>query len=235
MAIEWQILPDAPAVAERAAALIGQSAREAIAQRGRFSLVLAGGGTPEATYRLLAGTAQQWQDWDIWFGDERCLPPDHPQRNSRMAMQAWLSQVAIPASRVHPIPAELGPQAGAARYADELSGQQPFDLVLLGVGEDGHTASLFPGNPLGNEDLTLAVENAPKPPPARVSLSLPALSRCRRMLILVTGQGKRKAVTNWRAGDTLPIGAVSAAAPSVEVLLDRVAAGADPDRFFNRA
>lgn len=235
MAIAWQILPDAAAVAQRAARLIGEAADQSIARRGRFSLVLAGGGTPEAAYRLLATTAQQWHAWQIWFGDERCLPPDHPERNSHMATQAWLSRVAIPAAQIHPIPAELGAQQGAERYAAELAGQAPFDLVLLGIGEDGHTASLFPGRPLETVCATLAVEDAPKPPPARVSLSLRALSRCRQMLVLATGQGKQQAVGRWRAGEALPIGAVSAAAPTVEVLLDRAAAGADPDRFTDRA
>jgi 6-phosphogluconolactonase len=222
--VQWQVLPDAAGVAQAAAVAISAAAAAAIAARGRFRLVLAGGRTPAAAYRLLGATAQQWDTWQIYFGDERCLPPEHAERNSRLALQAWLGQVAVPASQVHLIPAELGAEPAAARYAATVAAAAPFDLVLLGIGEDGHTASLFPGRVLDPDAWTVAVHDAPKPPPQRVSLGLRALRASRATLVLATGAGKQDAIAAWRRGAALPIAAACAGVPT-QVLLDAAAAG----------
>jgi len=130
--------------------------------RGEFHLVLAGGNTPRTrtVYRALAREAHDWPRWHIWFGDERCLPPNHPERNSAMA------------------------RAAALAYAEELARVPAFDLVLLGLGEDGHSASLFPGHTAEQEANVLAVFDAPNPPPERVSFSARRLSRARHVLFL---------------------------------------------------
>ncbi len=196
-------------------------ARRAIDSRGRFDVVLAGGNTPAGAYRLLRDADTDWHAWHVYFGDERCAPRDDPARNSRMADDAWLSHVAIPRSQRHAIAAELGAAEGARRYAATLAPVAQFDLVLLGLGEDGHTASLFPGHPLG-EQVTdppvLAVLDAPKPPPERVSLSAWRLGCSHGVLFLIAGDDKRDAVARWRAGAPIPARAVKPQA-GVDVLV----------------
>jgi 6-phosphogluconolactonase len=219
---DWQYLPDTAAVAAAASALILSAADAAIAARGEFRLVLAGGTTPDKVYRQLRTPQADWARWQIYFGDERCLPPTDPERNSRMASIAWLDQSGIPPQNVHPIPAEMGPQAAAQQYAIQVAAARPFDMVLLGIGEDGHTASLFPGHVHPAGEQVHAVSNAPKPPPERVSLSREALSDSRDVLILVTGAGKRDAVRRWRAGEDLPIAHITAR-NHLRVLIDHAA------------
>jgi len=217
--ITWHRLADPAAVARDAAARILKAADEAIAQRGTFRLVLAGGRTPEATYRLLAGADADWSHWEIYFGDERCLPADHADRDDTMAARAWLDHVDIPRQRIHIIPAGLGPTEGALRYAAEISAALPFDLVILGLGVDGHTASLFPGHDHPEQKLVVPVTNAPKPPSERISLSAKALSQTRQVLVLVTGKEKRHAVARWKAGENIPIAGIVPSGP-LEILLD---------------
>jgi 6-phosphogluconolactonase len=225
--VHWRILPDAAAVVEAARERILSAAREAIQAHGVFKLVLAGGSTPQAIYRALARTEQDWTRWQVYFGDERCLPADDPERNSRMADEAWLDHVALPAGSLHAIPAEEGPEAAAGAYAEVVVDAMPFDLVLLGLGEDGHTASLFPGQRHDEHEWVHAVHGAPKPPPERVSLSLRALGSTRHCLFLITGEGKREAVGAWRRGADLPAARVAEAA-GAEVLADEAAAGRQP-------
>jgi len=220
----WHCLPDAAAVAAAALAIILGAAKVAIAARGVFRMVLAGGTTPDRVYRLLASSSTDWNRWQIYFGDERCLPVNDPERNSRLAAGAWLERVSIPAANVHPIPAELGTQAAALAYAPLVEAARPFDLVLLGMGEDGHTASLFPGHVHPPREAVHAVSDAPKPPPERVSLSRESLSDSRDVLILVTGTGKRAAVRQWRNGANLPVAGITAL-ERLNILLDRDAAG----------
>lgn len=217
--VRWRVLANAEAVAAALRDEVLAAARAAIAARGGFALVLAGGSTPLACYRLLAEAPADWARWHVYYGDERCLPPADPGRNSLMARQAWLGRVPIPAGQVHDIPAELGPQEAARRYAPLVEQAAPFDLVLLGMGEDGHTASLFPGHAHPPGEWVHPVRDAPKPPPERVSLGLRALTATRGMLLAVTGSGKREAVAAWRAGRDLPARTVARAARAL-VLLD---------------
>lgn len=226
--IEWTILPDAAALAQHAAEHILADARQAIAARGVFHLVLAGGRTPEAVYRRLGQADFAGARWHLWWGDERCLAPIDTQRNSQMVYRAWLHAGQIPEDNWHPIPAELGPEAGAQRYA-ELLPATPFDLTLLGLGEDGHTASLFPGHEIGcppTAPPVLAVREAPKPPAERISLSCARLSYSRQVLFLVSGADKRPALTAWRAGKSLPAARIGAL-HTVHGLADRAAWPAD--------
>jgi len=184
--------------------------------------VLAGGDTPRTAYQRLRERAAEWAAWHVYFGDERCVPRDDPARNSRMAGEAWLDHVALPALQLHAIPAELGPDAAAKAYAGTLQPVGEFDLVLLGLGEDGHTASLFPGHEWGTNPRSpdaLAVFDAPKPPPQRVSLSAARLSRARQVLFLVSGEAKHKAIFDWRAGKNIPARAITPVA-GVDVLVE---------------
>jgi 6-phosphogluconolactonase len=171
---------------------IVKNANEAIAKRGQFSIVLAGGNTPRAVYRLLRELNMDWSKWHIYHGDERCLPLDHEDRNSLMVEQVWLHYVDVPTSQVHDIPAELGPIDGAKVYAQTLRGVPTFDMVLLGLGEDGHTADAVP------------VFNSPKPPAERITLSQNRLNNTRQVIFIVTGAGKQEAVDNWRKGIAIP-------------------------------
>ena len=205
----WHVLETADQVAQAAYQQILACAEQAIAKHGNFKLVLAGGSTPEKVYRLLADANADWSRWFIYYGDERCLPADHADRNSLMATQAFLKKVAIPDSQIFTIPAELGPEQGAKNYQQILASALPFDMVLLGMGEDGHTASLFPGHQHQQDELAHAVFNSPKPPPERVSISAKALSSTGQLIFLVTGANKQEAVNNWRAGQDLPVAAIA--------------------------
>jgi 6-phosphogluconolactonase len=218
----WIVFEDGQALASRAAELVLAAAHASLEARGRFDLVLAGGSTPGRLYRLLAEAQGDQQRWRLWLGDERCLPADDPQRNDVMVRDHWISRVPRP-PQLHPIPAELGPQQAALRYADALRDVDRFDLVLLGLGEDGHTASLFPQRfNAADTRAVVPVTDAPKPPSERVSLSLGRLSESDQVLFLVAGAGKRAAVAAWRGGAALPAARVSAR-HQVTVLCDRAA------------
>jgi len=188
---------------------IVKSANEAIAKRGRFSIILAGGNTPKAIYGVLRNLPMEWSKWHIYHGDERCLPVDHDDRNSLMAKQVWLDHVDIPAQQIHDIPAELGPIEGAKAYAETLSGAPTFDMVLLGLGEDGHTASLFPNHVVDNSADAVPVFNSPKPPAERVTVSQNRLNNTRDVIFMVTGAGKQEAVDSWRRGIKIPATLIS--------------------------
>ena len=199
-----------------------RQAAAAIATHGRFHLVLAGGSTPRALYAELASRNAGDDTWHIWYGDERCLPADHPERNSVMIETAWLAASRIPPEQRRPIPAERGAEAAAVEYAARLADVPGFDLVLLGLGEDGHTASLFPGHVWTGADV-LAIHDAPKPPPDRVSLSAGRLADSQAVWFVVTGAGKREALRRWEAGETLPAAVVRGRLTTL-VWMDRVAA-----------
>ncbi len=218
--LNWVIFGDADSLAQSAHERITKLAQHAIRLRGTFRIVLAGGTTPLAIYVLLSESRQDWAHWEVFWGDERCLPADHAQRNSQQANAAWLSRIAIPRKQIYPIPAELGPVDGASMYRAIIENAPPFDLVLLGLGEDGHTASLFPGGLYPQDARVIAVKDAPKPPPERVSLTPLALANCRNLMFLVTGKQKTAAVTQWRNGFSLPAADIEVRGEG-EVLLDQ--------------
>jgi 6-phosphogluconolactonase len=220
--VRWHEVPDRATLRRTALERILSCSEKSIHERGAFHFVLAGGETPRALYCELREAHAAWAAWHIWFGDERCVPAEDPARNSRMAGESWLDNVAIPPGQIHPIPAELGPQQGALRYTENLQKVGDFDLVLLGLGEDGHTASLFPGRDWGDKSGApdaLPVFDAPKPPPERVTLSAARLSRAREILFLVDGEAKHRAVAAWRRGDSLPVRAIRPPG-GVDVLLE---------------
>lgn len=217
--VRWNRFPDADTVAAEAVRQILQLALTSIEERGAFRIVLAGGSTPKKVYQILSSSEADWANWHLYLGDERCLPVGHAERNSSMIHAAWLKQGQVPPDQVHWIPAESGPGQGAKLYEKVVRAALPFDLVLLGMGEDGHTASLFPGHKHDSERLVVSVTGAPKPPLERISLSYAGLANTLNMLVLVTGSGKRPAVARWRAGESLPVAKLECAA-GVDVLLD---------------
>lgn len=183
---------------------------DCLQRQGYFSIILAGGNTPRALYQRLRALKTDWSRWHIYFGDERCLPAGNPERNDTMAATTWLQHVAIPREQIHGVPCGQDPARAAAAYADTLAQAPGFDLALLGLGEDGHTASLFPGDHLAltTRELAIAVHNAPKPPPLRISLSPACLSRADAVWFIVTGEGKRQALQAWMGGASLPPAAI---------------------------
>jgi len=213
---------DAEAVAQRASTIVVEAAAEAIARDGVFHWVLAGGTTPKWCYELLRDAAIDWPHVHVWFGDERCLPVGDAERNDYMADEALLKHVPIPAAQIHRMDAELDPEVAAERYAALLSAVPAMDLVLLGMGEDGHTASLFPGNPgLNDQRPALPVYNSPKPPSERVSMGYSVLNAARRVVIMVAGGGKADAMSRIMQGERLPVARI----PGSEWLIDPSAGG----------
>lgn len=186
-----------------------QLANRCIQEKGRFSMVLAGGSTPRLLYRRLRYIRTDWRCWHIYFGDERCLPRGQSGRNDQMADQAWLNHVAIPAVQIHRVSPTIDAESAAAAYAALLTRTPRFDLVLLGLGEDGHTASLFPGYDESTIQLpAIAVTDAPKPPAQRVSMSPQRLGDADAVWFLVSGEGKREALSAWMSGAELPAASI---------------------------
>jgi 6-phosphogluconolactonase len=234
------VFPSAAALAEGTAELFALRAAEAVEDGGRFRVALAGGTTPIAAYRRLAAAPWidlvPWGSVEVFFGDERCVGECDADRNDAAAREALLRHVPIPPENVHPVPALASD--GAERYEtllrESLVAPAPavpvLDLVLLGLGEDGHTASLFPGHPALHEAerLVVRVDGAPKPPPSRVTFTLPLLNAARVVVFVVSGRGKRDALARVLSGDhALPAACVDPPFGERLFFLDRAAAGED--------
>jgi 6-phosphogluconolactonase len=231
------IVDTAPQLAERLAERFAAEAADAITARGSFSFALTGGSLGPAFFPRLARVPLDWSRTDVFWGDERAVPPTSPDSNYRLARELWLEPAAVPAARVHRMEGEAGDlAAAAAAYAIELEqilGSPPrLDIALLGEGPDGHVCSLFPGHPLLREDRrwAAALEDAPKPPPGRLTLTLPTLAAARLVVVVALGAAKAPAVREAleRAGSELPLSLVTARAGRVLFLLDRAAAGTAP-------
>jgi 6-phosphogluconolactonase len=200
---------DAETVAQRAAAHVVRQLQRAYEERGVAHVALSGGTTPGRTYELLGAKADELEGVEVWFADERCVGPEDEESNYRLAKQTLLAGTTIAPERVHRMVGELGPEEGASEYAQELRqdvagvGGDPttlpvLDLVVLGIGPDGHVASLFPGAPTldaGPQAVCLGVHDSPKPPPERITLSLEVLRAARECLLLATGASKADATS----------------------------------------
>lgn len=227
--LRWHVYPTADELIGAVVNAVTAEAARAITATGRFLIVLSGGSTPRSIYSKFVDLDTPWSKWHVYFGDERCLSVGDPRRNDIMARETWLDCVPIPAGQIHAIPAELGPEAGATVYAHELASVGPFDLTLLGLGEDGHTASLFPGEPTGGQPGApdvLAVHAAPKPPATRVTLSAARLARSYSVQLIVTGKEKREVLTRLRNGSNMPIRSVNPL-NGIDLFLDNSAAPSD--------
>lgn len=227
-----EIVADAKALAEAAAETIARTIREGDAP---FRLSLSGGSTPRAAYALLAGRDDvPWEKVELFFGDERFVPPDHPDSNYRMVRETLLAGGRVTPRKLFAMPTDGTPEDCARAYEEELRQQYGasilapgvplFDLMLLGLGADGHTASLIPGQPVLSERTRWVAPVPQGREEVRLTLTYPALESSRLTLFLVGGADKAPAVRRVRAGDTaLPAGAL---APQGDVLwlLDRAAA-----------
>jgi 6-phosphogluconolactonase len=216
---EIEVYPDPQSLAEAAAGHIARIVAEAISAQGRFTIGLPGGSTPRALFTLLASPAWagriDWARTHIFWGDERCVPPDHPDSNYRLARETLLERVPIPAAQVYRIPAELPPPAAAHAYEQTLRAffgegdptlpQPRFDLLLQGLGDDGHTASLFPGTAALDETTRWVVENfVPRLNSWRITLTAPAINAAAHVIFLVSGKGKAEALRAVLQGPLRP-------------------------------
>ncbi len=231
------ILEDSEALAVKAAERFAQLAQSAIQTQGRFSVLLAGGSTPERLHQILAESYAHTIDWSkvyVFFGDERFIPPDDPQSNYLMAVTTLLAYVPIPEENIFPfVTVDTSPEEAAELYQAELKrffGAEPnFDLVILGIGPDGHTASLFPGHPAlqVSDRWVTAVHDAPKPPPERLTLTFTALNQARVVMFLISGESKAEVSAKALQGEsdpsTLPMVGVRPAGELL-YLLDKAAA-----------
>lgn len=206
-----------------AADWLARELTQALARKSRVSLALSGGNTPKAAYRALAEHPLPWERVDVYFVDERFVPPDHPDSNYQLVKQTLLDPLKLPDAQVFRMQGEREDHDAAARdYEKALPAR--LDVVLIGLGEDGHTASLFPGHPALKEHTrrVLAVEQGSKPPPWRMTLTFPVLQGAGAVLGLVTGEGKRDAMRRVLAGDmSLPAAHVT----NTQWMLDPAAGG----------
>ena len=206
---EFKVYKNAEAVAQAAADYIFQQINNCVDIKGKCHVVLPGGSTPARCLELLAEKPLPWKNIHWYPGDERCYPIGHAERNDTMIIDKLFSQNKSASDNLHAIPAELGTEQGAENYATLLDAIGNIDIVVLGMGEDGHTASLFPGNSaLKNERSAVAVYDAPKPPSERVSIGLTTLKNSSECIIITTGNNKSEALQKLKEGAKLPVGMV---------------------------
>ena len=229
-------------MAREAAVEFARIAAAACAARGAFRVALSGGSTPRAAFEVLADArgpyvaSVPWDRTDVFFGDERQVPPDSEHSNARMACEALLRHVPIPDGQIHRIRGENPDADRAAEEYEEIlrdrfrltpNDKPRFDLVLLGMGADGHTASLFPGSrALEEKDRLVVATQAPVEPRGRITLTLPVINAAAAVMVLVTGAAKGSAFAHVRAGADLPVGRVRPGDGSLLWLADRAAVGA---------
>jgi len=219
VAAEIRPFDDAEQLAARAAQDLAIAIAQARSERGVAHIALAGGTTPLRCYELLDHVIRDWSGVHLWYGDERCVPFDDPDSNHGQVKE----RLRAPGATWHPMPATLGPAEGAIEYAREL-GPTVLDLCHLGLGPDGHTASLFPHSAqLLATGVATGVTDSPKPPPNRITLTLPKINGSRRIVLLVTGEGKFDALAGTRAPESQAIPASLLDRERLVIMADRAA------------
>jgi 6-phosphogluconolactonase len=242
---EIKVFPDLTELAVEAADRLLRIADEAIALEGRFTVALAGGSTPRALYELLATdefrSAIDWARVEVFFGDERCVPPDHTESNYRMAREAMLGKLPLPGDNIYRMRGEIEPEAAAREYGQMLKEKfgdaGGLDLVLLGMGGDGHTASLFPGSEAIHETRHRVVatfaENSSTGRSWRITMTPPFINRARHVMILVAGASKSQCLQEVLEGprdpQRLPVQLIAPESGRLTWLLDAAVAGMDDD------
>lgn len=248
VAITYRVLPTPAATALAAAQLFSDAALKAAAARGVARIAISGGTTPKSMFQLLADPAEPflkqvpWDRIELYWVDERCVPPDNVESNYRMTKEALLSKVPLAAERVHRMEGELEPEVAAARYESmirntfRLEGAETptFDLVLLGMGDDGHTASLFPHTEALNEMSHIVVPNhVPQKDAWRITLTWPVINQGRKVAFLIEGAGKAQVLHDVFVGpyqpDTYPSQIIRPASGRLTLLLDAAAAAKLPE------
>ena len=229
---ELIVARDAAALAALAADLLARQTQELSAGGRRVQIALAGGRTPSLCYELVAQDPRRpAAHWEVWLGDERCVPPDDPASNFALVQETLIDGGAVPAEHCHRVPTEYGAAHAAAAYA--LIFPERLDVLLLGMGEDGHTASLFPGKPALHETAAWVTSSPPgvlPPPVDRVTLTFPLLNAARQVMFLVAGAGKARPLYDVLKGhatlDARPAAGVRPADGKVVWLVDEAAAAA---------
>jgi 6-phosphogluconolactonase len=228
--VSTHVFGSTDALAAELVRLSVEEAALAVKERGLFSLALTGGSAASVLYPVLAQAPLPWERVHVFFGDERSVPPDHADSNYRLARESFLSRVPIPAAHVHRMHGEAPPAEAALAYERELQTITGgvLDVVHIGVGPDGHICSLFPGHPLlqVTDALVASLTDSPKPPPARVTLTMAALAKARALWFLVAGGNKAEAVRSavLDPASTLPAAVAHRGARSSRWLLDVEAA-----------
>jgi 6-phosphogluconolactonase len=241
------VVADTATLAEHAAAEIATGLEDARDERGSAHVALSGGTTPVGAYELLAGTVRDWRGVELWFADERCVPPDDEESNFRLVAETLVrgtrehAQIPLEDAQVQRMEGELGPYAGAERYAQRLAervapdadGLPVLDVAVLGIGPEGHIASLFPDTDalIATGALCLGIEDSPKPPPQRITLSLPVLRAVRRCLLLAVGEGKAQALAAALEEPSPAAPASLLARERLTVIADEAAAARIPARY----
>lgn len=247
VSVNYRVLPTAAATAEAAAQLFADAAVKAVETRGLARIAISGGSTPKAMFALLADPAQPflkrvpWEKLDLYWVDERCVPPDNAESNYRMTNEALLSKVPLTAEHVHRMEGELEPEIAAARYEStirntfKLEGAETptFDLILLGMGDDGHTASLFPHTEALNEMSHIVIANhVPQKDTWRITLTWPVINQGREVAFLIEGSGKAQVLHDVLQGpyqpETYPSQIIRPASGRLTLLLDTGAAAKLP-------
>lgn len=236
----WFVFDESEQLAQQLTQEILELAKQAISKYGQFHLITAGGSTPNRCYQLLSQADADWASWHIYMGDERVLPFKDNERNSQALLNNWLTKVSIPEQNIHFMKVENGAKSAANDYACLFDEVKAFDVCLLGMGEDGHTASLFPEHNEAQSVQTICCKkacesdfisapiiienNSPKAPLQRVSLNYVAFSKSRLLIKLVTGSGKQQAVSEWlNQNQSLPIALVRG--QQTKVYIDKAALG----------
>ncbi len=236
---ELHILPSTEETAQAKAKFVATLAEECLGAQGRFTIALSGGSTPRRLYQILASPPHAetiaWDHWHIFWSDERCVPPDHEDSNFRMAREALLDHVPIPPAQVYRMRGEAAPEEAAQEYETAVLNvfqvaAPSFDLILLGIGDDGHTASLFPGTTALQEDHRLVVANqAPFPPVHRITFTLPLINAAKVVAFLDTDESKAEVLRGVLAPapqeDVLPAARVRPTKGTVHWFLTKEAAG----------
>ena len=242
-----KVSPDTPALAHATAELFAQSAANAVKARGVARIAISGGSTPKIVFHMLADPAQPflktvpWDKLQLYWVDERCVPPDHAESNYRMTKEAMLTQIPLPAENVHRMEGELDPEEAASKYEAEIrnsfkleGAETPtFDLVLLGMGPDGHTASLFPHTEGLNEMARIVIPNhVPQKDAWRVTLTWPVITQGREVAFLIEGKEKTEMVKTVFTGpydpETYPTQLIRPASGKLTLMLDVAAAAGLP-------
>jgi 6-phosphogluconolactonase len=245
--VTYRVLPTPEGTAQAAAQLFSDATGRAVAARGLARIAISGGSTPKSMFALLADPAGPflkqvpWDKLDLYWVDERCVPPDNAESNYRMTNETLLSKVPLPAEQIHRMEGELDPEVAAARYEStirntfKLEGAETptFDLVLLGMGDDGHTASLFPHTDALNEMSHIVVPNhVPQKDTWRITLTWPVINQGREVAFLIEGQAKTQVLHDVFLGpyqpETYPSQLISPASGQLTLLLDSVAAAKLP-------
>ena len=205
----WTVFENIDKLSERLANDILGIAKTSIKSSNRFKIVLAGGNSILNTYKILSNSESDWSKWHVYLGDECHLPVGDKDRNDYLINQTWLKDSSIPKNNINFIHAELGVDNGALHYEKILSNISDFDLVLLSMGDDGHSASLFPDHLYDDSKSVVAECNSPKYPKERISMSYSRLNQSKNVFKVVSGTSKKNAIDKWINGDLLPINKIN--------------------------